>query len=249
MSSELNQSIFKFRSEQAVKKFKNIPNNQAGFMTAEFLFAFTMVIGSGILIFALTFALTTIEIAQYIVWTSARAHAVGNIDAESSIKAGETKYANITAAFPLLTGNGADSPWFKMPSVNNKGDFLVGDLSDQIKRKDSAIDKFNSSEPGGEARQPWIGIEASIDLILLSGLQVPFLGKVTETPEDFKFPIRAVLFRHPSTKECQNFFNNKFTMGVKALPQENNSSLQGTMWKNLSTAADGAYAPMEDNGC
>ncbi len=55
-------------------------------MTAEFLFAFTMVIGSGILIFALTFALTTVEIAQYIVWSTARAHAVGNKTVESQSK-------------------------------------------------------------------------------------------------------------------------------------------------------------------
>ncbi len=217
-------------------------------MTAEFLFAFTMVIGSGILIFALTFALTTVEIAQYIVWSSARAHAVGNKDTDASIKAGETKYSNLTAAFPLLTGNGSDSPWFKMPAVTDKDEFFVGDISDMMKKTDGAIDKANAAEPGGEVRHPWIGVESSINLILLSGLNIPFLGQVTETPEEFKFPIRGILFRHPSTQECLNFFQNKFNQGVKVIPEEN-SSLQSTQWKSLSGSADGAYSPMEDNGC
>lgn len=217
-------------------------------MTAEFLFAFTMVIGSGILIFALTFALTTVEIAQYIVWSSARAHAVGNLDTDASVKAGEKKYSNLTAAFPLLTGNGSDSPWFKMPPITEKNEFFVGDISDSIKKKDSAIDKGNSAEgnSSGEVRHPWIGVESSIELKLLSGLNIPFLGKVTETPEEFKFPIRGILFRHPSVKECQTFFVNKFSQGVKVMPEENGSK-QSTQWKDIGDAS--AYAPMEDNGC
>ncbi len=233
-----------------MKQFKKIPNNQAGFMTAEFLFAFTMVIGSGILIFALTFALTTVEIAQYIVWSSARAHAVGNKSQEESVKAGEKKYSNLTAAFPLLTGNGSDSPWFKMPEITDNNEFFIGDISDMIKKKDSAIDKSNASEAGGEIRHPWIGVESSIELKLLSGSQVPFLGKVTETPEEFKFPIRGILFRHPSTEECLDFYRNRFTQGIKKVPGENGGTpARITNWGNLSGSADAAYAPMEDNGC
>lgn len=217
-------------------------------MTAEFLFAFTMVIGTGILIFALTFALTTVEIAQYIVWSTARAYAVANVNPDEALKAGETKYANLTATFPLLTGNGADSPWFRMPTVADKGDLVIGDISDSIKKKDSAIDKANAAEPNGEVRHPWIGVESTIELKLLSGLNLPFLGKITETPDEFKFPVRGILFRHPSTLECTNFFKEKFIQGVKILPQEN-SGMQSTPWKSLSGSADTAFAPMEDNGC
>ncbi|AZZ35371.1 hypothetical protein CIK05_00650 [Bdellovibrio sp. qaytius] len=231
-----------------MKQLKQIPNNQSGFMTAEFLFAFTMVIGAGVLIFALTFALTTVEIAQYIVWSAARAHAVGNKTAEDSVKAGETKYNNLTAAFPLLTGNGSDSPWFKMPKSTEKDDFFVGDISDMMKKKDGAIDKTNAAEPGGEVRHPWIGVESSIELKLLSGLTIPFLGKVTESPAEFKFPIRGLLFRHPSTQECLEFYKNRFSQGVKVMPEENGGS-QATAWKSLSGSADSAYSPMEDNGC
>jgi len=231
-----------------VKKSSKLIRNQSGFMTAEFLFAFTMVIGAGILIFALTFALTTVEVAQYIVWSAARAHAVGNIDPDAAVKAGETKYTNLTAVFPLLTGQDSDSPWFKMPKVTDKDELVIGDISESMKKKDGAIDAANAAEPGGEVRHPWIGVESNIELKLLSGLNLPFLGKITEKPDDFKFPIRGILFRHPSTSECTNFFKNKFTQGVKILPTEN-SGMQSTPWKSLSGTADAAYAPMEDNGC
>lgn len=248
MPSEFDKPSIKFRPEQIVKKINKHINNQSGFMTAEFLFAFTMVIGAGMLIFALTFALTTVEIAQYIVWSTARAHAAGNTSADDSLKAGETKYRNVTAAFPLLTGNGSDTPWFVMPKVENKAEVVIGDISDSIRKKDSAIDSGNAAEPGGEVRHPWIGVESSIELKLLSGMNIPFIGKVTVSPEEFKFPIRGILFRHPSTIECQNFFQNKFTQGVKVLPEEN-GSLQLTPWKDLSGTADTDFAPMEDNGC
>lgn len=225
-----------------MKKFRQLPKNNSGFMTAEFLFAFTMVIGSGILIFALTFALTTVEIAQYIVWSTARTHAAGNKTASDPVTLATLKYTNLTAAFPLLTGEGADSPWFRMPKANETNDFAIGDISDMIKKKDSAIDKENAAEPGGEARHPWIGVESSIDLILFKGLQVPFLGKVTESPQEFKFPIRAVLFRHPSYDECRNFFLEKYSSGVKQISNE-------PQWNNLQHSDASKYSAMEDNGC
>lgn len=211
-------------------------------MTAEFLFAFTMVIGAGILIFALTFALTTIEVAQYIVWSSARAYAVGNKTVADADRVARTKYKNLTAAFPLLTGAGSDSPWFAMAKENEANDFKVGDLTLSMKNNDTGLDKDNASSPGGEARQPWIGVESTIDLILLKNSKVPFLGQITDKPGDFKFPVRAILFRHPSFQECRKFLEEKFTQGMKQMDAE-------PAWRSLSADADSAFVPMEDNGC
>lgn len=228
-----------------------LPKNNSGFMAAEFLFAFTMVIGVGLLIFALTFSLTTIEIAQYIVWSSARSFAVGNKTIFNSTAAGEQKYNNLTAAFPLLTGNGSDSPWFKMADVKDTAKFKVGDITDMMKKKDGAIDPKNTVA-GSEARHPWIGVESSIDLVLFKGLQIPFLGKITTSPQEFEFPIRALLFRHPSYDECQGFFKAKFSEGIKLIPVENEGQpKQFKKWSDLSRVADqtGVYSPMEDNGC
>ena len=208
--------------------------NQAGFMTAEFLFAFTMVIGCGILIFAMTFSLSTIEIAQYIVWSAARAQSAGNINAGAAEQAARTKYANLTAAFPLLTGNGSSSPWFQM---SKGGDVNVGDLSIVMGKSDGSIDPENRS--GSEPRQPWIGVQADIDLILFKGLQIPFLGKIALNPNDFKFPVRGIILRQPSQAECQGFFTNKFQSGVQAI--------SGESWNSLGDPIK--FAAIEDNGC
>lgn len=218
-------------------------------MTAEFLFAFTMVIGCGILIFGLTFSLTTIEIAQYIVWSSARAHAVGNDQTNDSKTAGENKYKSLTAAFPLLTGNGANAPWFKMPTTTDS-DFAIGDLSTaiRIRSSDPQIDKDNAIDSGGESRHPWVGVQSSIDLILFKSMQIPFLGRVAKNPGDFTFFVRGILFRHPSVEECQNFFATptgltKFTRGVKKIPGE-------PKWSDgFAGQIPTQYSPNEDNGC
>lgn len=231
--------IMKSTAKRPHSARKNTLKNQSGFMTAEFLFAFTMVIGSGIIIFALTFSLTTIEIAQYIVWSSARSYAVGHASLAEATTAAENKYKNLTAAFPLLTGNGSDSPWFRMPTVNDRPEFDVGDLSRYMGKGE--IDPENKIDL--EARHPWYGVQSSIDLILFKGLQVPFLGRITETPDEFIFPVRGLLLRHPSIEECQTFFTNKYKEGIKRINGEN--------WNNLvQDASDvSAYYPIEDNGC
>ena len=81
--------------------------NNSGFIIADFLFAFTMVIGIGIFIFGFTFSLATIEVAQYIVWSTARNYAAANEEELQSVKQAKEKFENLTAKFPLLTGNGA----------------------------------------------------------------------------------------------------------------------------------------------
>lgn len=214
-------------------------NNQSGFMTAEFLFAFTMVIGCGILIFAMTFSLTTIEIAQYIVWSSARSYSVGNKTKEASKLAAKTKYQNITAAFPLLTGNGSDSPWFRMSTA---AEAIYDDLAPTMRARDGALNEDNATPTNAEARHPWYGVQADIDLVLFKGLQIPFAGKVTEDPSGFKFPVRGILFRHPAQDECLKFFENRFEQGIQKIKAENNE------WDDLTTDSS-KYFPMEDNGC
>lgn len=218
---------------------KNSKKNEAGFMTAEFLFAFTMVLACGVLIFAFTFSLMTIEVAQYIVWSSARSYAVGHKDETASINAGKSKYKNLIAMFPLLTGSGNDSPWFKMTEATS---VLVGDISTYM---DGPVDKDNLAKGGSspqEVRHPWTGVQADIDLILFKGIKIPFLGPIASDPSAFKFPVRAVLLRHPSQKECLTFFEKKFTEGIQKFDAVNEAEL-----KSLGDSS--AFAPMEDNGC
>lgn len=213
--------------------------NNSGFIAAEFLFAFTMIIGCGILIFALTFTLTTIEIAQYITWSAARSYAAGNLSETDSNKAAETKYKNLTSMFPLLTGQGNSSPWFEMSLKPITGSSVEAQISPPSSRI--------NADGGQQVRHSWDGVAADIDLKLFKGLQIPFLGKIVGDPDALVFQVRSHLMRHPSEAECLIFFRDKYQKGIRQLKAPQILGGQ-TEWNGIpeSTAA---VVLIEDNGC
>lgn len=217
---------------------KKKSNSNSGFIIADFLFAFVLVIGIGIFVFALTFSLATIEITQYIVWSTARNFAAANTDVAKAEEQAKTKFENLRSTFPLLSGQGSTSggsSWFEMEAA------IVGDLAKSdadFLGKISGGDRENL-DGQGEQRQPWTGASSKLTLNLFSGLQIPFLGKIAEDKSDFSFPIRAFVIRHPSVEECQKFYKGaqRFTEGI--------DKLEGFAGIGNETA----YFPQEDNGC
>ena len=202
--------------------------NSKGFLAADFIFSFVLVLSCGIIIFALTFSLATIEISQYIVWSSARAYSAANINKAASEAAGKSKFNKLSAAYPLLTGNGESSPWFELSDIN---------IGDAASIKLSGVDKSNKSGASGESRHPWTGATAMLRLKLFESIKIPFLGKIATDAEVFKFPIHAFLLRNPSQAECIKFYQDRFNQGIQKL--ENN-------WPGIQ---GGGYVPIEDNGC
>lgn len=222
-------------------KYQHNPlNNTSGFIVAEFLFAFVMVIGISIFIFAMTFSLATIEISQYIVFSAARSYSAGNKSKDESEKAGQTKFDNLAVKFPLLTGKGASiEPWFQLT------DFLRGDLSNELT-------DFNSDDIKNKNRQPWTGASAKLKLSLFSGLRVPFLGKVADPSNTtaFEFPIRAFLIRHVSQEECRKFFlNQRFDEGTLRLEKGKLATEDPTKSTAVPKGLDQYNGFGEDNGC
>ncbi len=219
-----------------MRKTKNRKKNNSGFIIADFLFAFAMTISVGIFIFAITFSLATIEISQYIVWSTARNYASANVTETLGREQAERKFENLTAQFPLLTNSDGASGWFELSRAN----LLIGELDDLDTRFNiSAVDKQN------ENRQPWTGASTTINLKLFSGLQLPFLGKITEDKTGFQFPVRAFIIRNVSQDECTQFFDRtkRYELGIK--------ELEGG---NLAPAAFGPDPTStlrmgEDNGC
>lgn len=212
--------------------------NSSGFIVADFLFAFVMVLGIGVFIFGLTFSLATIEVAQYIVWSTARNYSAGHKENVLAIAQAKKKFQNLSAKFPLLTGNGASGDtWFEL--TDSDEDLKIGDLAvidPDFANRLSADDKTNNF------RQPWHGARGQINLKLFAGFKIPFLGKVAKNPDDFKFPVRAFILRSPSILECQAFFNrDRYQQGIKNL-------------ENGKLAKDSPPVPpephrVEDNGC
>lgn len=201
-------------------------NNQSGFVAAEFLFAFVLVISCGIIVFALTYSLMAVEVAQYITWSSARAYSSGNTTKGASSQAASTKFKNLAAAFPLLTNS--DNSWFSLTELgvgSNIGSSLTNvDINNRL---------------GGETRQPWSGFAATLELKLFQSLQIPFLGKITKDESLFAFPVRSFLLRNPSQEECIQFTKDKFQFIKNQLKDYNNSGLGSAT----------SYVPNEDNGC
>lgn len=236
MPPQLYRPLTELKSITMKKRLKYNLENNSGFIVADFLFAFVMIIGIGIFIFGFTFSLATIEVAQYIVWSTARNYSAGNEDVPKATAMAKIKFSNLTAKFPLLTGNGESSPWFELLEANLKlGDLSVTDPSFQI----SGNDKTN------DFRQPWTGASAVLNLKLFSNMQIPFLGKVANDKTLFEFPVRAFIIRSPSAEECRFFFyTQRWDLGIKKL--ENGKIGPAFAVPPINGAQMGHG---EDNGC
>lgn len=210
---------------------RNIINNNSGFLAADFLFSFVLVIGCGIIIFALTFSLATVEIAQYITWSAARAYSSGNKTAADSKAAADTKFKNLSLKFPLLTGADGSSAWFLLTSTNVGDNAWTG--------MDGLTNAKNASKISVENRQPWTGVSATLDWKLFKSIKLPFLGKIVGSDDSvFTIPIRAFILRNPSQDECLQFYRDRFSQGIQSLESG---------WSSLGVSV--SYAPIEDNGC
>ncbi len=211
-----------------------IKNSEAGFIIADFLFSFVLVIGIGIFIFALTFSLATIEIAQYIVWSSARNYSSANVDEAAANLSATKKFNVLSEQFPLLTGKGSTSPWFELTGFKAMDHSSESNFSGKVTNSSDLLNRDGNLE----RRQPWIGASADIYLKLFATMNIPFFGKISDDPETtFKFRVYAFILRHPSTQECREFYNKRFTEGIKTLDTI----------KNVGDSAK--YYPPEDNGC
>lgn len=224
---------------------KSFIQNNSGIIVADFLFSFVMIMGIGMFIFGITFSLATIEVSQYIVWSTARNYAAANVNQTAARDNAIEKFNNLTAQFPLLTGAGSTdtNPWFLLSSTS-----LI--VSDKLEEEDSLLSTdLPGSDKDNDFRQPWTGASAKLRLSLFSNMQIPFLGKVATDKSLFEFPIRAFIIRHPSTQECQTFFFGGRNNAIKAL-EGGNLSPDGLTFPAIGPSNNTTAAALgEDNGC
>jgi hypothetical protein len=221
---------------------KKFIKNNSGMLIADFLFAFVMVIGVGIFMFALTFSLATIEVSQYIVWSTARYYAAGQLSDTSAPVDAAKKFEALAEQFPLLTNSEGSSSWFEL----SKEDLIIGELD----VKDPTMN-FSSEDKINGYRQPWTGVSTTINLKLFSSLNIPFLGKVALDKTAFKFPVRAFLIRNVSHDECKAFFNGGDTNAGRyfggMVNLEDGKLAPAAFGPIRGTCASGYCG--EDNGC
>ena len=218
-----------------MKKRTSFHNNNSGFILADFLFSIVLVLSSCIILFTLCFSLASVELAQYITWSSARSYSSANLTEVASVQSGKMKFARLSAMFPLLTGQGAaDTSWFELnlKDVGNNT-ALIADLQ-QI--------NINNALASGEPRQPWTGAATELDVSLFRRLRLPFIGALSTDDEAFKYRLRAFILRNPSQEECLGFFQKKYNEGISKIEGSWNS-------KTFMTTKDTDFFPQEDNGC
>ena len=215
-------------------KIKKIHQTKSGFIFADFIFSLVLVLSSCIILFVLCFSLASVEIGQYITWSTARAYSGGNLTADRSTLAGKQKFIKLATQFPLLTGANTNTFWFQLVLQD------VGNNSSLIANLQS-INPSNSLS-SGEARQPWTGAATELDVALFRRLYLPFIGKLSTDDNAFKYNLKAFILRNPSQNECLEFFKKKYDEGV--------SKIEGS-WNNRSflTINGTDFVPMEDNGC
>ncbi len=205
------------------KRYKS----QRGFTTVEFLFAFVIAFGLTMLTFSLTLSLSVVEVAQYIVYSSSRAHAASNFDKDAQQKAGRTKYSSLinSEAMAPLFQNG----WYKISSPA------------QLEIRSGGGENFEKEYGGTNSglRKFYQGVRANLRIAILE-MKIPLLGSVAPEDSDvgFSTKINSMMIREVSHSECLEYMKNR----SKALWTFDGAN-------RFSKFENSSATPWEDNGC
>jgi hypothetical protein len=196
--------------------------SQSGFITVEFLFAIVIAFGMSALVFAITFTLSTVEIGQYIIFSTARAHAAANFDRNTQSDTAKAKYSSLLADPGLgsLFANG----WFTLSPVN------------QLEIKQGYGDNFSHDYDSG-SRGDLQGVRTTFTAKVLE-LRLPLIGSVTPDNGSFSAKLTGILIREPTEQECEQYMDQR--------AQELWNLGDGRFQKYRQGTED---TPWEDNGC
>lgn len=204
-------------------------NNSRGMISAEFIFALTLCAGVCMVFFALTFTLSMAEVAQYITYSTARAHAAGHIDADRQNLMGLDKYQELLNRPVLrdLFANKNGKSWFSLSAKPTIKSGIDGaEFTDEY------------SIPTGEV--PLTGARVEFKPALLN-MRIAFIGSTAEDPDaGFQAYLTSFMIREPSQVECQTQIKAR---GQAILNLSKSYTLLG------GSSAASKYIPMEDNGC
>ncbi len=198
--------------------------NQGGFLSLDFIFALVMVVGFSIMLFAVTFTLSIVEIAQYISFSSARSYHAAHFTIGDQARMGNTKFSQLMeqpALKPLFRPGG----WFEIQTP----DGAVGNYNRFYESKN-----IKSSNAGYSFYGSRIRLIANI-----MDLKFPILGSTSDQPGAFSANVSSYLSREPTEQECREGFEAQRYQQILTL-------------SNIYAAPgnDGTgYVVMMDNGC
>lgn len=208
---------------------KNKLNNTSGFVTADFIFSFLLATMMTVLLFAMCFSFTIVEISQYIAFSSTRAAIPARKNYAEQRARIDTQYQRLTTnpvLSPLLT-NG----WFTL---------AIRDIRFNQTPNDDYRDEYDRT---GAILLPAAGIRLTLTAHILS-LNLGPLGQIqSEEGDGFSLTLSSLLFREPSQEECQSIIQSRYQRIL------NLDSTTYTVLGGVGTSGPGSYFPMEDNGC
>jgi hypothetical protein len=169
---------------------KHAPN-QLGFATTEFLFAIIIAFGMTLITFSMTFTLSVVELAQYVVFSSARAHAAANFDVDAQKKEAQLRFdmlVNSSALRPLL--------------ANPEGFFTFSKSADLDIR--SGNGKNFETDYTTANRNSLQGVRATFVANILE-TNWPLIGKISPEDGGFSSKVLGIIIREPSQRECLDY--------------------------------------------
>ena len=205
-----------------MKMNEPVLNNQSGFITMDFLFAFVLILGFSALLFALTFTLTVVEIAQYSTYASARVYYGAHKTEAQQRQAAMDKYND------LINKNKVFSPLFKNGWFKVQPEPFVGNVATIM------------PEYGQNPMNSFFGVSTIFNADILK-MQIPFFGSADPNDKGFKTTIGSYLGREVSAAECTAFVNNRWNGILKLRPSS------GASYETNATPA--GYEPVIDDGC
>lgn len=202
--------------------------NQSGFITVDFIFAITMLVGLTALLFTVTFTLSVASVTQYITYSAARNYQAAHITQDLQAERAKAKYEELinNAVFkPLYSQN-----WFKVDA-----DPTIGDHTKVFPEYDAASDGVNTF---------W-GVGTRFVAPILD-FKIPFFGSTAPESDGsgngFATYLASYLGREPSEEECLKFTADRWS-AIRRL------SVSGGASYDSGNYSSDAYVPMADDGC
>jgi len=202
--------------------------NEKGQMTAEFMIAIVMAFGLFMLFFAMSFTFSVIEISQYVVYSTSRAHAASNLDMEAQKKAGDDKFKQLTNSSAI--GNLYKNGWYVIgqPTFKQGGEETFrNELANQ------------NEDPTAFFKNVFVGVSVPFEAKIMT-MKIPFISTNDEDDVSvFKTNINAILLREVSQKECQ----------VEHWGKDRRGRALQALGSGRNFYKVDKYFRMEDNGC
>jgi hypothetical protein len=200
--------------------------SQSGLVTLDYLFAFVLVGGFSMLLFALSTTLSTVEIVQYITYSSARNFYASHLTPKRQFDAAQKKYTELVSN-PVL------SPLFR------NGWFILDQRTFTIGSVTKTNPDFQSYRQADE-NNLFHGVAVYLEAKVLD-FNVPFFGPTTRINEGsgkqgYGAYIGSYLGRESTFAECEELMKTRWD-AIKSLDSSYSQA-----------NAQFVYVP-SDNGC